>query len=94
MLRELTYHTHLLILFFAVRLLLELFYVLLIARAVLSWVPGVRNRLTDFVYMVTEPVLSPVRNLLNRSRFGNLSLPIDLSFLVVLFILTFLLYIF
>ena len=82
------------ILFFAVRLLLELFYVLLIARAVLSWVPGVRNRLTDFVYMVTEPVLSPVRNLLNRSRFGNLSLPIDLSFLVVLFILTFLLYIF
>lgn len=84
----------LLILFFAVRLLLELFYVLLIARAVLSWVPGVRNRLTDFVYMVTEPVLSPVRNLLNRSRFGNLSLPIDLSFLVVLFILTFLLYIF
>lgn len=84
----------LLILFFAVRLLLELFYVLLIVRAVLSWVPGVRNRLTDFVYMVTEPVLSPVRNLLNRSRFGNLSLPIDLSFLVVLFILTFLLYIF
>lgn len=84
----------LLILLFAVRLLLELFYVLLIARAVLSWVPGVRNRLTDFVYMVTEPVLSPVRNLLNRSRFGNLSLPIDLSFLVVLFILTFLLYIF
>ncbi|PWM67612.1 MAG: hypothetical protein DBX61_05300 [Clostridiales bacterium] len=81
-------------LFFAVRLLLELFYVLLIVRAVLSWVPGVRNRLTDFVYMVTEPVLSPVRNLLNRSRFGNLSLPIDLSFLVVLFILTFLLYIF
>lgn len=84
----------LLILFFAVRLLLELFYVLLIVRAVLSWVPGVRNRLTDFVYMVTEPVLSPVRNLLNRSRFGNLSLPIDLSFLVVLFILAFLLYIF
>ena len=84
----------LLILFFAVRLLLELFYVLLIVRAVLSWVPGVRNRLTDFVYMVTEPVLSPVRNFLNRSRFGNLSLPIDLSFLVVLFILTFLLYIF
>ena len=84
----------LLILFFAVRLLLELFYVLLIVRAVLSWVPGMRNRLTDFVYMVTEPVLSPVRNLLNRSRFGNLSLPIDLSFLVVLFILTFLLYIF
>ena len=84
----------LLILLFAVRLLLELFYVLLIVRAVLSWVPGVRNRLTDFVYMVTEPVLSPVRNLLNRSRFGNLSLPLDLSFLVVLFILTFLLYIF
>lgn len=84
----------LLILFFAVRLLLEMFYVLLVIRAVLSWVPGVRNRLTDFVYMVTEPVLSPVRNLLNRSRFGNLSLPIDLSFLVVLFILTFLLYIF
>lgn len=84
----------LLILFFAVRLLLELFYVLLVIRAVLSWVPGVRNRLTDFVYMVTEPVLSPVRNLLNRSRFGNLSLPIDLSFLVVLFILTLLLYIF
>ena len=84
----------LLILLFAVRLLLEMFCVLLVIRAVLSWVPGVRNRLTDFVYMVTEPVLSPVRNLLNRSRFGNLSLPIDLSFLVVLFILTFLLYIF
>jgi YggT family protein len=43
----------------------RVFSLLIIVRAVLSWVsPDPRNPLVGLVYRVTEPVLGPVRNLL------------------------------
>ncbi|MGN1121418.1 MAG: YggT family protein [Eubacteriales bacterium] len=70
----------------ALRMILYAFYVLLIIRAVLSWLPQFQNRFTDFIYGITEPVLTPVRELLDRLGVSS-ALPIDLSFMVVVLVI-------
>jgi len=68
-----------------VRLALQAYFWIIIARVVLSWVnPDPSNPIVRFIYRVTEPVLRPIRH----------RLPIiagfDLSPLVVLFAIEFL----
>ena len=42
----------------------------IIARVLLSWLPVSRdNKAVDLLYAITEPVLSPIRNMLSQSRF-------------------------
>lgn len=74
-----------------VSLVLLVFQLLLIARAVLDWSVAlagpttqgsVRARLTAGVWRITEPVLAPVRRVLPPLRLGGVA--IDLSFIVVL----------
>jgi YggT family protein len=58
------------------------FYILLmLLYAVVSWVPSLRGRWSDYVAMAVEPVLVPVRRVI--PPLGGL----DLSFLVVIIIL-------
>lgn len=63
--------------------LFGLYLLLMLAYAVVSWVPSLRGRWTDYLAMVIEPVLSPVRRII--PPLGGL----DLSFLVVFIILQF-----
>ena len=58
-----------------------LYLLLLIVYAVVSWVPSLRGRWTDYLAMVIEPVLVPVRRII--PPLGGL----DLSFLVVFLII-------
>lgn len=59
----------------AVDLVLKIFEFALLARVLLSWLPISRgNKLVDFLYMITEPVLGPIRNMLNRSKLLNNSM--------------------
>lgn len=59
----------------ALDLVLLFFYWVLIARVLLSWLPISRdNKLIDLLYTITEPVLAPIRNLLNRSSMMNNSM--------------------
>ena len=60
----------------------KLYLLVLIVYAVLSWVPSLRGRWSDYVAMVVEPVLLPVRRII--PPLGGL----DLSFLVVFIVLT------
>lgn len=60
--------------------LLVLFELAMLARAILSWFPMGGGRLEELLYSFTEPVISPVRNLLGNTSLGGL--PIDLSFLI------------
>jgi len=60
----------------------KLYLLALIVYAVLSWVPNLRGRWSEYVAMVVEPVLLPVRRII--PPIGML----DLSFLVVFFVLT------
>ena len=71
----------------SVRLILSVWYLLFIISAVLSWLPDIDNAFTDFIFSVTEPVLAPIRDLFDRLGVSS-ALPIDLSFLVVMILLS------
>ena len=59
----------------------------MLARAILSWLPFEdESPLVRFVFTVTEPIILPVRNLLEKSE-TIASLPIDISFFVTYLIL-------
>jgi len=67
-------------------LVLQAYFWIIIARAVLSWVnPDPFNPIVRFLYRVTEPVLRPIRH-----RLPSLSLGIDLSPMVVILAIFFL----
>lgn len=71
---------------FAIANVLRMFQLVLFIRAISSWFPDVSNsEIGRFLMRITEPVLSPVRTFL--SKHLNLSIPIDLSLLVVYFTL-------
>ena len=64
--------------------LIRVYQTILFIRAIMSWFPDVaRSSAGQFIYSITEPVLSPVRDFMRRKI--DLGLPIDLSFLVVYF---------
>lgn len=61
--------------------------VCMLIRALLSWFPvSDDNPILVFVYMVTEPIVSPIRRLFERMGWFQ-SMPIDISFLVAYFAL-------
>ena len=61
--------------------LFGLYIVLMLLYAVVSWVPSLRGRWSDYVAMAVEPVLVPVRRII--PPMGGL----DLSFIVVIIVL-------
>ncbi|MBR6917949.1 MAG: YggT family protein [Clostridia bacterium] len=67
---------------------IEILTLLMFIRAVLSWFPIVdrSSKFMGFLYMITEPVISPVRSLLSRFDFVR-RFPIDLSFLATYLLL-------
>jgi YggT family protein len=69
-----------------VELALNVYFWIIIARALISWVsPDPYNPIVRFLYRVTEPVLRPIRNLLPTYSIG-----LDLSPMIVLFLIYFL----
>jgi YggT family protein len=67
-------------------LVLQAYFWIIIARAVLSWVnPDPFNPIVRFLYRVTEPVLRPIRH-----RLPTFSIGIDLSPMVVILAIFFL----
>ncbi len=63
---------------------IQLYTIIMIVYAVVSWIPDIRGRWTDYLAMVVDPVLEPVRRII--PPVGGL----DLSFLVVFILLQFL----
>ncbi len=57
---------------------LRIFWFAMIAYALVSWVPSIRGRWSDYVARIVEPVLNPVRRVI--PPLGGL----DLSFLIVI----------
>ena len=58
--------------------LLQLYMLIMLAYALVSWVPSIRGKWTEYVAMLVEPVLSPVRRIIPPIA------GLDLSFLVVI----------
>ena len=60
---------------------------LMFGRALMSWFfPEEDNKLARFLFVVTEPLVYPIRQLLSKMEFFN-SVPIDMSFLFAMVIL-------
>jgi YggT family protein len=57
------------------------YILIMIVYAVLSWVPSLRGRWSDYIAMLVEPVLVPIRRVI--PPIGGL----DLSFLVVIIVI-------
>jgi YggT family protein len=57
------------------------YMLIMILYAVVSWIPSIRGRWSDYLAMAVEPVLAPVRRVI--PPLGGL----DLSFLVVLIVI-------
>jgi YggT family protein len=69
-----------------ISLVLDIYFWIIIARAVLSWVnPDPFNPIVRFLYRVTEPVLRPIRR-----RLPTLQMGLDLSPMLVLLAIYFL----
>jgi len=58
----------------AIDLLFKIMEYAILARVLLSWIPLPNNQFTRLLYQVTEPILSPVRALLNKSPIGGNSM--------------------
>ncbi len=71
-----------------VRLFLLVEEILFLARAILSWLFMAEDGLlVNFLYAVTEPLIIPIRKLLDR--FESVSdLPIDIPFLVTVMLMS------
>lgn len=59
----------------------RIYLLLMLVYAVVSWIPSIRGRWTDYIAMLVEPVLVPVRRVI--PPLGGL----DLSFIVVIVVL-------
>ena len=63
---------------------------LIFARIILSWIPQLRgNMIVQFIYALTEPLLAPLRALLNKSPLGGAGMPFDFSPLLAYLVLRF-----
>ena len=57
------------------------------ARAIMSWFPNLAdNVIGDFVYTITEPLIIPVRNLLEKIEWVK-NAPLDVAFFVTFLII-------
>ena len=71
--------------------LLGVYALVLIVRVVLSWFPispnGLGATVAGFIYLVTDPVLIPLRRVIPALRIGSVGL--DLAPMAVFFLITF-----
>ncbi|HEY5350516.1 MAG TPA: YggT family protein [Candidatus Lustribacter sp.] len=63
--------------------LLNVYVFLMLAYALVSWVPSLRGKWTEYIAMLVEPVLTPVRRII--PPLGGL----DISFLIVILAIQF-----
>jgi len=68
---------------FLVFWLSAILYLAIFVRVISSWLPNIR--IPEIIYSITEPVLGPIRRMLNRSPLGGSM--IDFSPLIAFFLI-------
>ncbi len=59
---------------------LELLELAILVRVILSWIPMSKdNQIIRLIYQITEPILSPIRGLIERSFLGRGGMMLDFS---------------
>ncbi len=75
---------------YAVNSLFNIINLMIIIRVFSSWLPFLyENRfaagILNTIYSLTEPIMQPARNLLNKTSLGNM--PVDFSPIIVILVL-------
>ena len=72
-----------------VLIFIDILSVAMLVRAVLSWFTmGEQTKLGTFMYVVTEPIIMPIRALCNRFGWFQ-GMPLDMPFFLTMILLTF-----
>ena len=72
-----------------VLIFIDILSVAMLVRAVLSWFTmGEQTKLGTFMYVVTEPIIMPIRALCNRFGWFQ-GMPLDMPFFLTRILLTF-----
>jgi uncharacterized protein YggT (Ycf19 family) len=66
---------------------LSVLQIAMLIRAIMSWFPTESNKFENFLYMITEPLIMPVRLLFEKLNWFQ-GLPVDISFFVTYLILS------
>ena len=73
----------------AIGLLFDFIQFAILARIIISWLPIPReNRFIKLLYAITEPILGPIRGMIERSAFGK-NMMLDFSPIVVILLIYF-----
>ena len=59
----------------------------MLIRGIMSWFPTESNKFENFLYMITEPLIMPVRLLFEKLNWFQ-GLPVDISFFVTYLLLS------
>lgn len=72
----------------AIDMFFQVIYMLLMARILLSWFPMIsrNNGIGAILYTLTEPILGPIRNMIDKSPIGG-GMMIDFSPIIAFFIM-------
>ena len=68
-----------------INILFNLIYYAILARVLISWFPLSKSTFSIIIYQITEPLLSPIRNLMPQNNFR-----VDFSPIILFIILNFL----
>ena len=66
--------------------LIDIISIAMFVRAIMSWFVDGSNKIYNFLFSMTEPIIIPIRKLLSKTSLGT-GLPIDLSFLLTVVLL-------
>ena len=70
--------------------LIDILHLAMLVRALLSWIDPMQEwKISSFLYVVTEPVILPLRRLFERKHWFE-GMPLDMPFMIT-FLLLFLL---
>lgn len=66
--------------------LIDIIMIAMAVRAVMSWFVDGDNAVLNFLYSITEPIITPVRKLLHKFS-GSSAFPLDISFFITYMLL-------
>jgi len=72
----------------AVTVFCNVLYFLILIRVLLSWFPMLHgNALVRTLFLLTEPILAPIRAVIQRSPLGGPGMMLDISPIIAFFLL-------
>ncbi|MFV0503622.1 MAG: YggT family protein [Lachnospirales bacterium] len=69
----------------AISIFVRIFNIAILARCIISWFPISRdNPLCNILYAFTEPIMGPIRDIINKSPIGNSMLDFSPIFAIII----------